>query len=1196
MHVLLLNTQLRHLRLGILLCSVLGLALECSPSSEFCRCQDSCSSMGLLPWGALPDCSDPLDGDAALEVLRNSTHSGKLANMEASSVQAACGQLSCLLGCLQHCLLRLDALAAWCKDADLFIRETCGMDCQALEPLAEPRRQEPRELALCLVGQLRGVCKADDFFSLFHVMLADFVSVDAFLVFPDSSCLEDLAIFQAAADKWHSNLRIYPRCQPDSLDDPAEIQLMKWFTGNHWWVHHWYNASRWRNNILSLKHVHHCGQEVAKRFEDTSYRFVARVRPDAEWFSFVNRLEMESLVPGHILTNFVAMPIQGITEDSFAIGAPKDMAAYFSLYADTVLAVDRLETTEVPWCNAHATLRSTDHCRTVWPENLLEEHLRRQKGVQVQKRKSICFNRVAPCMQGRHHYCSEFRKNARGYLESKLEAFQSLDRDFFLTASGSYADYDTVFAARLVHFLLEEAIRLGHPPRVLDMGCGRGSYVEFLRSWGIPVMGVDGNSIVLRTIQENGFLWDLTEPLDLRRAFGPQVPSTQACEFELDEGDRRQVRQLQQQLSELSGSELRLGILSIIPYLLQTDYWPSQHPEGHPEVPIEASTAVEYLKALCCADQRCFGFSFTDDGGHRVLLLWREVESGESGKEDMMQDGPPLWYQVTNSYFIGSWDDSRMLEIAGPGTYAEFQLQYSSMQVQFSTADWVISLGLLVDVPRMRENVVLENIVKHAEEGVIISWGTKGRNLRSRNEVLQLFRSRGFVPDERLRDALQLFSGLAHAPEREDLQVFRRAQAKSSHPDAPLELIDEWGGLECQEAGAELRNGLQGHEKSQYGPLGRGRMWVSGHCAGLFRAGGGQATVCAGGLLSKHSADFDVSPRPDTVRSGGSKKWRECILSVQGEDGGVDGGPSREMDSIEASALYDMADHMVPKPGVWFGDARLNLVFFKIARALAAPGRVQTLQTAWRWFWTAKWEVLLAHAPEEHRVFHPWSQPVQPGVLAWQLGRVALALHQLSCRVRRLSQAWEARPCGRSWHRARTLQNSLQASLKKTGARDINAAIQPIHKLQAEIVAVLDGVTVEEALRDAIFGAQSSESLDEILPRLWQLFAGNEVPEGSGGLGLIPREAGCADPVFEEVVRVAALWDKDSNVGWSCRSELRLSSSGVPIITHWDHHHREEEVFGLRPSIDTISETSNSRSPSLSETVCQRGFGSASLQ
>ena len=57
----------------------------------------------------------------------------------------------------------------------------------------------------------------------------------------------------------------------------------------------------------------------------------------------------------------------------------------------------------------------------------------------------------------------------------------------------SYADYDTVLAARFVHFFLSEAIRLGHPPRIIDMGCGRGSYVEVFKSWGLPVMGIDGN-------------------------------------------------------------------------------------------------------------------------------------------------------------------------------------------------------------------------------------------------------------------------------------------------------------------------------------------------------------------------------------------------------------------------------------------------------------------------------------------------------------------------------------------------------------------------------------------------------------------------------------------------------------------------------------------------------------------------------
>ena len=154
----------------------------------------------------------------------------------------------------------------------------------------------------------------------------------------------------------------------------------------------------------------------------------------------------------------------------------------------------------------------------------------------------------------------------------------------------SYADYDTVFAARLVHFFLTEAARLGHPPRVIDMGCGRGSYVEVFRSWGIPVMGVDGNAVILRSIQANGFLWDLTEPLDLRKAFGPQVHTSEACDFEFDEGGDG-VRRLGRQLAASSNSKLRLSILNLIPHLLYTDYWPSRHPEGHPEVPIDEAIA-----------------------------------------------------------------------------------------------------------------------------------------------------------------------------------------------------------------------------------------------------------------------------------------------------------------------------------------------------------------------------------------------------------------------------------------------------------------------------------------------------------------------------------------------------------------------------------------------------------------------------
>ena len=160
-------------------------------------------------------------------------------NVSNDCLKAACGQLNCLLGCLQHCLLRLDALAGWCRDAD-FVRETCGKGLNLMldsMPLQRPRalllgcfsrhprhglssaraahrapgatragslpgRPAPGSLQghLCYAARLvraktrfilRPVSgQAEDFFSLFHVMLADFESVDAFLVFPDSSCAD----------------------------------------------------------------------------------------------------------------------------------------------------------------------------------------------------------------------------------------------------------------------------------------------------------------------------------------------------------------------------------------------------------------------------------------------------------------------------------------------------------------------------------------------------------------------------------------------------------------------------------------------------------------------------------------------------------------------------------------------------------------------------------------------------------------------------------------------------------------------------------------------------------------------------------------------------------------------------------------------------------------------------------------------
>ena len=67
---------------------------------------------------------------------------------------------------------------------------------------------------------------------------------------------------------------------------------------------------------------------------------------------------------GRVLANFVAMPIQGVVEDTFSIGAPEDMKKYFSFYEKQILDVTNLEQTNSPWCVAHATLRDATHCKT----------------------------------------------------------------------------------------------------------------------------------------------------------------------------------------------------------------------------------------------------------------------------------------------------------------------------------------------------------------------------------------------------------------------------------------------------------------------------------------------------------------------------------------------------------------------------------------------------------------------------------------------------------------------------------------------------------------------------------------------------------------------------------------------------------------------------------------------------------------
>ncbi|CAJ1336199.1 unnamed protein product [Effrenium voratum] len=1058
----------------ILLALWVSAAGQCS-QVEICHCQAQCvvSGVQLSTWQ--PDCGASLNGNP-VDVIGEAASREYDALVQSDEDQALCDLLRCRRDCLENCP-ELESFREQCSNVQSLLHG-CSVDCgQTAEVPAS------RELALCLVGQLRGVCQAEDFSSLFDVFLANFASVDVFLVFPDTSCAEDVALFEKAADL-HDDLRIFPLCQSDDFWDPVETHFVDWFKGHEWWATVWHNMTRLRNIMLWGKHVAACAAAVDAT--QAEYRFVARARPDVKWVSFIQRAELEKWVPGHVLTNFVAMPIQGVAEDTFALGVWSDMKKYFAFYTDQLLDIDRLETTLAPWCVVHATLRNRAHCQRIFPENLIEEHLRRHQHVQIQKRQEICFERVAPCMQERNHYCTRYKQHARGFLQSHPKDYLLLDRDFFLTASGSYADYDTVLAARLVHFLLAESSGLGHPARVVDMGCGRGSYVEFFKSWGLPVVGIDGNAVITRSIRFNSFLYDLTTPLDLKEAFAKD-----SCDFSmLQHGSLVEKEYAEEVASTMGFGPLQLSLYALVPRIQGSYFRASKHPEGHAsESLLDQETVLDYLRTVCCADKRCAAFSLTSEGG--VLLTWQLVNAQEPASawqnEGATRFAPVdtyIWYQVRGAYVVNS---TGFLEIAGPGNFLNFQLQHAEMEPQFSSGDWILSLGLGSEVPRMGEKVLVKNLARNAEQGVILSWG-QGRNKRSQAEVLELFEAYGYQLDAAASDSLRLFSGLLHAPEREDLLVLRKRQTQQQAGAQDVELIDEWGGLRCHEATAKMQHGLQG-KTSQFGPLGHGRMWTSGGCVGRFRAGAhGKVILC--------SSQF--------------KKFMEC--SLPGFIGAEERGP--DVDSIEASALYDAADHMVPAPGVWLGDPRLNLVFFKIARAIAAPFRIEMLHSAWTWFWSTSWPLLIANAPEPHRIFTPWTKPLAPGVLVWQTGRVLLALYQLSCRL----QSKERTTRG-AWGGVQERLAALEESVGQVGAPEM--LIQQLADLQSEVNASLQGLTAKEALLDTGFS--------ELLPRLRQLMF-SPAPEDSGGLGL--KEAGCEDPVWKEPVNVASIWDKESVTGW----------------------------------------------------------------
>ena len=95
--------------------------------------------------------------------------------------------------------------------------------------------------------------------------------------------------------------------------------------------------------------------------------------------------------------------------------------------------------------------------------------------------------------------------------------------------------------------------------------------------------------------------------------------------------------------------------------------------------------------------------------------------------------------------------------------------------------DWIISLEVAEHIPREYESIYIDNIVRHAREGIVLSWAVPGQggyshvNNRPFEYIRDLFQTLGFDHDpdssKKLKDAstLQWLKSNTNVYRRRDL-------------------------------------------------------------------------------------------------------------------------------------------------------------------------------------------------------------------------------------------------------------------------------------------------------------------------------------------------------------------------------------------------------------------------------------------
>jgi len=414
-----------------------------------------------------------------------------------------------------------------------------------------------KALGICLTGGLRGICeRAHGPQQLYNRLLRPFERLGGFDVFATVS-FEDCDRARALLGSPPINAHIL--CY-DSLEVPRR---------EYEWTQHspladpdvcpgTYCGYVWRD-------VANCGRLLRRRIsQGASYWRVARARADLVWELFPRDPEV-AFADDHVIWGYALPDAQWIAmPDRFAIGPQHLMLDFYFRTYQWMLNPQNwpiYDAHNSPPCvrRGHMELRINEagdsyeaaHVRgKTWacpehsarrmaypgPENVLEAWLR-SRNVAFRLRRDVCFNHIRrQCGLKQDSVCERRpKRNWHGVVLNDWEVApfdqgepfndfveRQVGKDGYMKLESGLLHHDGLWTAQLAELMFEEWGRQGRPPRIVDLGCGRGALVEQLDRFNLPVVGVDGSEMAQIALRIRGLRADL--------ASGEVFGNLQACE------------------------------------------------------------------------------------------------------------------------------------------------------------------------------------------------------------------------------------------------------------------------------------------------------------------------------------------------------------------------------------------------------------------------------------------------------------------------------------------------------------------------------------------------------------------------------------------------------------------------------------------------------------------------------------------